>query len=173
MIEITVNQSDIARFNRLAAAFPKESYKGLGRAASVFRARMRKIMKSGGGLHGVEKFPAHAPETMALNAFEGKDNVLGGKLAKSSSIQMYRKNKGEFTIGFISALQGYASAFQDPENRAMDKNEKLRFWRAGVRRSMYSRTSRPLLEPFSADVRTSLIDLAIKNTEKILSGARK
>ena len=56
MIDVTINKKDDAALKKLAKRFPKETYKGLGRAGATMRARLRKVMRLGGGVHGVPKF---------------------------------------------------------------------------------------------------------------------
>ena len=97
---------------------------------------------------------------------------LGGKLAESFAIQMFSKTKQGFTVGFLTALEPWARAFQVSETRTMEWREKLYYLRAGIERDIYQRPARPVIDPFSETAQKDLIRWAVRHTEKILEKAR-
>jgi hypothetical protein len=133
------------------------------------RGKLRKVMRSGGGVEGVPRFGSLDPITLkARRAFGSRIRKIGGELAKSSAIQMYRNSKSEFVVGFVSALEPYARMIQTAESRTMTRNEKLRFRRAGIVPSNYNRPAREIIAPFSKTAGRDLGRLALKLTNKIL-----
>lgn len=176
MINIQVDPSDLRVLQNLSRRFPRETYKGLGRAASVIRGKLRGVMRGAGGKDGVPKFEPLNPFTIQKRRTAGsRSSKIGGALARASAIQMFRKGNKELTVGFVSGLAPWASMLQEADNRDMSKAERLRFWRLGVYPSpnTYNRPAREIIEPFAGAMGGELSRLAIANTKKILSGARK
>ena len=169
---VTISALDKARLLNLLTTFPRETYRGLGRAGAAIRAKMRELMRSAGGSEGVEKFRPHSEWTIALH---GDDRKLGGKLAESSAIQMYRNNKAALSIGFISKLALWAEMFQEKEDRATTVDERRRLHRLGFKNvpQTYNRPARDLVDPFATHYNSDFVKWAIRNTEKILFQAGK
>lgn len=173
-MNIKVNGSDMRRLMALSVRFPRAVYKGLGRAGAVYRGKLRKVMRSGGGTEGVPKFASLDPATLKVRrAYGSRVRKIGGSLAKASSIQMYRNSKAEFVVGFISALEPYARMIQTKETRSLARGEKLRIVRAGGVASGYNRPARDIIKPFSKGAGRDLARLALKLTNKILEKAAK
>ncbi len=170
---MTLDKADMRKLARLAARFPKETRKGMGRAGSTLRAKLRKVMRVGGGIEGVPKFDPRDPDTVELGELKNNfSNKLGGKLAVSSAIQMFNKTRGGFTIGFLSSLEPYARAFQSAETRVLAGGE-LKFFRvADVYSDFYHRPARPVIAPFERGAKADLVKWALRNTEKILKKAK-
>jgi hypothetical protein len=172
--DISYDKRDTNRLAKLAKRFPKETRKGIGRAGATLRSQMRKVMRVGGGIHGVPAFEGRDPATEDLAELKNPvPEKLGGKLAKSAAIQMFSKTKEGFTVGFLSALEPWARAFQVAETRTMTTLEKIRFIRAGHDDTVYHRPARPVVDPFSRGARRQLLVWAVRNTEKILAEASK
>jgi len=172
--DVTINKSDSRRLRQLAKRFPKETYKGVGRAGAALRGQLRKIMRVGGGVHGVPKFEERDPVTEDLAELKNPvPEKLGGRLSKKEAIQMFSRTKGGFTVGFLSALEPWARAFQVEEARVMTEAERFRFLRAGHDDSIYHRPARPVMEPFQVEARKNVLKWAIRNTEKIMEQAKK
>jgi hypothetical protein len=170
-VQIHINAADKLRLFQLLADFPRETYRGMGRAGAAIRGKMRKLMRSGGGADGVEKFAPHDPVTSAKYG-AGK---LGGVLRNSYMIQMYKNGKASTTIGFISKMAGLAKMFQESETRPFEIGEKRFLHRMGVNTvpDTYDRPARDMVEPFAKHYESDFIKWAIRNTEKILEKAGK
>ena len=155
MVSIRIEAPDIAKFKELASEYPRQMYAAFGRVGSTLRARMRKVMKTGGGIFGVPQFAPHDDLTEALYGYSIKrDPIIGGMLARASSIQMYRSGD-TLVIGWLSALEGWTQAFQEYELREMSNAEKHSFHQILGRRGIrdvpqtYKREARPMLQPFA------------------------
>lgn len=158
---------DKAKLFAMLLRFPKETYKGLGRAGATIRSRMRKEMKSEGGIK-VPKFYAMDNITQTTS----RTGKLGGVLANPSSIQMYKQGKAMMTIGFLSALASYARPFQEEESRPFTQGERIYLRGFGNRLTdgdMYIRPERNLIEPFAKAHEKEFLKWALRNTEKILA----
>ena len=170
-VQIHINAADKLRLFQLLADFPRETYRGMGRAGAAIRGKMRKLMKSGGGADGVETFAPHD----AVTSQKFGAHKLGGRLAQSHMIQMYKNSKASTTIGFISAMSGLAKMFQESEVRPFEIGEKRFLHRMGVNivPDTYDRPARDMVEPFAKHYESDFIKWAIRNTEKILQKAGK
>lgn len=128
-------------------------------------------MASGGGRDGVGKFPAK--DNWTIVAHPGRK--LGGVLSKPHAIQMKKEGKSSITIGFLSALEPWAKAFQEKETRPMETAERRIFHKLGfaIVPDTYNRPARDMVEPFGAHYQSDLLKWAIRNTEKILAKAGK
>lgn len=167
---VSINFADKARLLALLTSFPRETYRGFGRAGAAIRTKLRKLMRMGGGADGVDAFKDRNEWTVALHP----DRKLGGKLAQSSAIQMFRENKTTLTVGFVSGLKPYAEPFQEAESRATTPQERHIFHKLGFKTvpSIYNRPARRLIEPFGVHYQTDFLKWAIRNTEKILAGKK-
>ncbi|MEI8164754.1 MAG: hypothetical protein WCG26_00180 [Chloroflexales bacterium] len=117
---VTMSPPDVGdRMKELSRLFPAEMRAALGRAGAAYRSRLRRVMAVGGGQFGV---PPLAP-LAALSLELRKRRTIGGELAKSSAIQMYA-NGGVMVVGWITALNKWASSIQDSESRSMSSQEK-------------------------------------------------
>lgn len=158
MINVHIDTDTRDKLRKLAEFFPRQVYQAVGRAGSTMRGRLRRVMGSSGGAFGVGMLAPHATLTTLLRG----DHIIGGKLANPSAIQMYGK-RGTFIVGFVSALEGYASGLQDAEVRTFTPAEIRAFhmritreFGGGVSRlthlsgQYYSRPERPIIEPFAA-----------------------
>lgn len=174
MIEMRLDKDGMKRLARLSRRFPKETRRGMGRAGASLRGKLRKVMRTGGGLDGVPQFEPRDPDTFELGESKSEfSNKLGGKLAKAFAIQMFNKTKSGFTVGFLTALEPYARAFQVAETRTLTLGEKIYFARAGITDAdLYHRPARPVIFPFQRAARRDLVAWAIRNTEKILAEAK-
>jgi hypothetical protein len=178
MIEdIKISGSGARALKSLSKDFPRETYRGIGRAGASVRAKLRKVMRSGGGVEDVPKFSPLAEETIVLKRIsrrkKSRINKPGGVLTKASSIQMFNKRRGGFTVGFISALEPYARTFQEQEFRVLTDGEK-RFYRIhDLLTSTYSRPARVVLKPFTRAVEKDLVAWAIRATEKLIEKKSK
>lgn len=164
-----LRESDMMKLLRLQKQFPKETRRGQGRAGATFRAKLRKVMRVGGGIEGVPKFEEKDPDSLELGELKSSYiRKLGGKLSKSFAIQMFSKTKTGFTVGFLTALEPYARAFQTSEARPFTKGEKIYLRRAGIDTDVYYRPARPVISPFGKSAKADLIAWTVRNTEKIL-----
>lgn len=173
-----LNPVDLFRLRSLAKRFPRETYRGIGRAGSMLRGKMRKVMRKGGGIEGVKQFAPLSEVTLQARRKGKKGRVskkAGGQLAKASSIQMFRTGKGRFQVGFISALEALATIFQTAEQRAMEPKEKR--WlslAAGIRGvQLYNRPARDLVRSMGPKAARDLTRNALEQTKKILKKAAK
>jgi hypothetical protein len=167
---LKINTIDAARLMRLLVSFPRETYRGLGRAGAAIRSKMRKLMRRGGGSDGVSKF--RPLNYLTTGVHPGRP--MGGKLSQPSAIQMYRQGKGALVIGFVSALVGWAKPFQESENRAFTKGERYFFHKYGLQTpERYVRPARNMVEPFAEYYRKEFVEWALKATNKILMKAGK
>jgi len=169
MIRPALRESDMLKLLRLQKEFPKETRRGQGRAGSTFRAKLRKVMRVGGGIENVPKFEAKDPDSLELGELKN-DYIrkLGGKLSRSFAVQMFSKTKTGFTVGFLSAMEPYARAFQTSEARPFTKGEKIYLRRAGIDAEVYYRPAREVISPFNKGAKKNLIRWTVRNTEKIL-----
>ena len=77
LIEAKVEGADLRKLARLSRRFPRAVYKGMGRAGAVMRGKLRKVMRSGGGVEGVPKFAALDPVTLkARRAFGSRIRLI-------------------------------------------------------------------------------------------------
>jgi len=168
-MKMELDAASKAKLLYLLTAFPRETYRGLGRSASIIRGKIRKVMRKGGGIEGVAGFEPHSELTKVLHG----NRKIGGMLAKSSAIQMYKNGKNAFTIGFISPLQQYAMDFQTAESRPMEKQERNLFYRKGVEKPLpeYNRPNRDVIQSFAHKYSGEFVRWTIRNTEKILEKA--
>lgn len=169
MIKMEIDKKQSRKLQRLAATFPRETYRGIGRAMASVRGKMRKVMRSGGGVEGVPKFAERDPDTEELAEFFDRDSrKTGGELAKTHAIQIYRNGKGNVEVGFLSALAAYARSFQTEDNHPLSEAEKRLFRVAGVDSELYTRPARPVIEPFSKAIRGEIVRMSLGAVEKIL-----
>lgn len=173
---VDFDKEGMRRLLALQRRFPRETYRGIGRAASTIRSKMRKVMKVGGGIEGVPKFDGLDEITEELRAQglvkRSVPNTVGGKLSEPSAIQMFKNGKGRFQVGFVTGLEPYAKMFQTSNVRQLKRSEAILFHRAGYRgASVYDRPARPVVEPFAERMGRDLTKWAIRNTEKILEKA--
>lgn len=169
MIQMRLDERKMRELARLSRRFPKETRRGMGRAGASLRGKLRKVMRKSGGIEGVPAFEPRDPDTLELGELKPDFiNKLGGKLTKAYAIQMFNKTKSGFTVGFITALEPYARAFQVAETRVLTTGERIHFARSFVDAALYNRPARPVLAPFERAARRDLIAWAIRNTEKIL-----
>jgi hypothetical protein len=166
-IELTAESK--AKLLYLLTMFPRETYRGLGRSASIIRGKLRKIMRKAGGVEGVDKFEPHN----ALTALLHPGREIGGMLAKSHAIQMYKNGKDAFTIGFISPLKKYAMNLQTSEKRPMERAERSMLYRKRVEKPLpdYDRPARDVIQSFTHRYSREFVQWTIRNTEKILQKA--
>lgn len=119
-IQVTMSPPDAgARVLALARLFPQEMRMALGRAGAAYRGRLRQVMSHAGGIWGVPSFAALSPLSLSLR----QRRIVGGKLADPSSIQMY-SNGGILAIGWITALQPWASMLQEHGDRETTPSER-------------------------------------------------
>ena len=174
MITMALDKRSSLMLKRLSQRFPRQTYKGMGRAAASVRAKLRKVMRNGGGIEGVPEFNPADPDTDTLNEYFGREErKLGGKLTMSSAIQMFRNGRGNLTIGFITPLEAYARMFQTEDNRPLSEGERLIYRNAMVDSDSYNRPARPILEPFSKAIRRDFLRWTIRATQKILQKEAK
>ena len=168
---VHVNAADKARLFSLMVNFPRETYRGLGRSGATIRSKMRKLMSASGGTDGVHKFAAKDAWTGVIHP----GRKLGGILSKAHAIQMKKEGKASITIGFLSALEPWAKAFQEKETRPMSAGERHMFHKLGFALvpNTYARPARDMVEPFGLHYQSDLLKWAIRNTEKILAKAGK
>lgn len=169
-IGLTVDYADQAKLLRFMVMFPRETYRGIGRAGATIRSKLRKLMRKGGGSDGVDKFKPHALYTQILHP----QRKLGGKLAETTAIQMYKQGKAKMTIGFVSGLASWARPFQEKESRPFSDGERKYMHKFGLSAmSGYVRPARNLIEPFTVNYSHEFMKWAIRNTEKIIEKAAK
>jgi len=150
-ILIRVGGEGFEFLRELAKHFPAETRRASGWVASTLLKRMRRVMASGGGVHGAPKFEPWAFITAALRG----RGPIGGVLARPSSFVMY-KSRNSIVLGWPSGLDEYGSAFQTAEKREFSKDERKAIYRAtgwdrtvihAVRSFGYDRPARPVIEP--------------------------
>ena len=169
MIAVELSKKEMRKLARLSTRFPRETYRGIGRAGATGKARLKKVMRVGGGVHGVPTFAPLDSDTEELSERKGDSNYkIGGKLAEGYAIQMYKNGKGAFTIGFLSAFEPYARPFQEDEVRPLVQGELFYFRYSELESTIYARPARPVIAPFADQLGPDLLRWALRNTEKIL-----
>jgi hypothetical protein len=162
MIVMRLSGEALTFFSNAAKVFPKEVRSAFGRVASTVRNRMRKAMRIGGGIHGVPPFPIHAAITNFLRGY----HPIGGKLTLPHMIQAFKPKQDVQMIGFLTALDPYARAFQSASKRPFTKEERRMMYIRGIKgkemehdgakwntglmefvRKGYDRPARPIVDP--------------------------
>lgn len=168
---VELDKRDMRKLAKMARNFPKEFRRAKGRAGSAMRGKMRKVMRVGGGIENVPKFRSMSEVTVALKSRKRNTvKKLGGKLTKAFAIQMFEKTKDGFSIGFLTAMEPYARAFQTGENRTLTKGEKGFMRNFGVKnQTTYNRPKRPVVDPFSRGAIKDLAVWTMRNVEKVLA----
>lgn len=172
-LNVKLDPASEARLKSLCARFPQFVRRAAGRSASIARARLRRVMRTGGGTDGVPVFAAYDPTTVAWH-FGGKvkkSNRLGGTLSSSSSIVMFRRGE-EQIIGWPDYLAPWASAFQNSERYTLTKSQRRLFHTCGRQDvpAEYNRAARPVIAPFVESVRREYRAWFLGNMEKLAAG---
>ena len=151
MIELTIKFDDkTARdFTQLSSQFPKEMARANGRAASTVKRRMRSAMEKGGGTGGIPTFAPLHPTTIWLSG----NHAPGGKLTASSAIVSYKLGTAQ-VVGWLSALDKWASSLQTAEQHEMPTDERhyMHMRKVPDVPSFYARPARPVVDPLVASV---------------------
>lgn len=110
---LEISAGEIAAWaKKNSALMPGIVRRSMGSAAGILRGQLRKVMRSGGGAFGVPLFAPYDGFTVSYRDVFGKRGKMGGVLAESKRIVMYRR--GEYqVIGWPDAMERLANSFQE------------------------------------------------------------
>lgn len=149
MFSVSLASDSRANLRRLEREMPRTMRAAFGAAATRAQRRLRKVMKRGGGVYGVEHFAPHSEVSVALRPGQ----QMGGVLADTKSIVKYRIKDGQY-IGWPDALESWAERFQESATRpTTGKERRYVAIRGGVRKfDTYDRPERDVISSFAKDL---------------------
>lgn len=158
-VELLVSFKEIEAWAKRMRAKEKELWRlSYGRAISGIKSKLRKVMKSGGGVEGVPKFKDFEDFTKELRALRGKSEPMGGVLAESRCITAWKCNGGQ-CIGWPDKMADVAHKFQEgrggpsAEKWFTDSQWRQAWHRRGIKDipRAYVHNERMVIEPYFVD----------------------
>lgn len=166
-VEVLISFAEIdAWAKRVESLIPELWKRAYGRAASAIRAKLRKVMRVGGGVEGVPKFKDFEEFTKELRALRGTSSQpMGGILAESQNIMMYKKN-GAQIIGWPDSMMEWSAKFQEgladsyAESRFADPDWRRHWHFMGIRDvpRAYVHNERMVISPWFIDYVRKYLD---------------
>ena len=160
---------------RLEREMPRTFRAAQGGAASKAQNQLRKIMRLGGGWHGVPTFAPRHQMTLLLRP----GSQAGGKLADKERIVKFKRGDGQ-VIGWPDGLAEWASGYQGaaryeftPQQRRMlhARNRALNGFSIPA---YYDRPARAVIGPFAAELQREFPQMLLeKLDERIRSMIKK
>lgn len=150
MIRVDLSSDSRARLHRLERDCPRTMRAAFGAAATRAQRRLRKAMRQGGGVYGVERMAPHSEISTCLRPGQ----KMGGKLAQPRVIVKYKIDADTQYIGWPDALAKWASRFQDSASRPMTEAQRKWMHFRGIKDApvCYTRPERDVIDSFSGNL---------------------
>lgn len=147
---LEVDQASQERLRRLERETPKTFKRAFGFAAVGALRMLVSTVKAGGGKNGVPAFPAKTAFTREVDAQEHRARNWFGRIGKRPQLNRWREG-GAQKIGFITAIEGWASSVQDSSRHEMTESQRAHFHAVGIHGvpTFYDRPARHVISPFS------------------------
>lgn len=158
-VELLVSFKEIEAWAKRMRAKEKELWRlSYGRAISGIKSKLRKVMKSGGGVEGVPKFKDFEDFTKELRVLRGRSGPMGGVLAKDRCITAWKCNGSQY-IGWPDGMADVAHKFQEgrggpiAEKWFADSEWRQAWHRRGIKDvpRAYVHNERMVIEPYFVD----------------------
>lgn len=120
MVAIRFNRADTEVFDNLARETPKAFRNAVGRAFSILRRNIIKVMSGESATY----IPALAPWHPLTNRIT-RARKFGGDLADPSKIRVFKKDD-VVQVGWLPKMAGAAHSWQEAETHAMTNPERKR-----------------------------------------------
>jgi hypothetical protein len=149
-MEVKVDKRSLADLEKQAKQTPITFRKAISAAVSHAKNSLRKVMNNGGGIGGM----AGVPVANAWHSITKQIQYMrkpGGVLAEKRSIVAFKRDGG-WIIGWPDAMAGAALQYQSAASYKFEKAQLRYFekWHVKDVPAWYSRTARPIIEPFAS-----------------------
>ena len=101
MIRVDLSSDSRARLHRLERDCPRTMRAAFGAAATRAQRRLRKAMRQGGGVYGVERMAPHSE----ISTYLRPGQKMGGKLAQPRVIVKYKIDADTLTLRLKEAAR--------------------------------------------------------------------
>jgi hypothetical protein len=117
-LSVTFQKRDTEVFERLARETPKTMRSAVGRAFSILRRNIIKVMQGGDATY-IPALRTWHPLTARIT----RVRKFGGVLADPSKIQLYKQDN-VFKVGWLSRMEGAARAWQESDTYALQNPQR-------------------------------------------------
>lgn len=147
MISVELTRDSRRRLRNLERKCPRTMRAAFGAAATRAQRRLRKAMRQGGGVYGVERMAPHHEISTTLRPGQR----MGGVLAEKERIVKYKIDADTQYIGWPDALAKWASRFQESATSTFTPGTRRWMHTRGVRvvPQVYQRPERDVVQSFA------------------------